>query len=281
MEMKTKQDYRGKEVEITFDSISEVNKFFDDYSDVAQTSHAMVFEKSHFCSESWDSARDKFTNGWKNGVQGIEKIKAEILRRVDSIDVDSFDIHYDVVGQFIDMGRVMVGDPESFGEITLMPQPKESIHIAVAASYAASIHQDVIYNRGAAICAIVEKLRRRYHVTIDLVRFVDYETNFYGFRTLKTVIHIDTTNEFSRDTLAFCLANAAYNRRIMFRVNEIVFNQSDCSTYGCSKDTKQEPGTLYFPVIKDNHGPYRSVETSIREVERILEMYNVKEDKGE
>lgn len=269
----TRTEKNPKDITIVFDGVTDVLEYI---KHVDAENHSVNYRDTYFCKFSWETAIELFRNGWKDGVNEIQNIQDKIESKLESSEQKSkFDVDYDVAGDFIDMGRVMTGEPECFGFVA--PQQKETIKIQVNITYNANIEQDTVYRRGAAITTVIEKLRERYHVVIEFIERANYSGN-YETEFFTTILRVDTTNDFSRDTVAFCTANSAYLRRIGFAINEVALGYKSCGGYGHTEDIKPDANALYFPAIMTNNGPWATTETTTREINRILADFDKKQN---
>jgi hypothetical protein len=268
-----KTERTSKRVTVVFDSAHE---FLDYVSSSLTSSYAATRECGDFVSTTYAEALELFRSGWSDGVKELDTIKAEIQRRLDTCDVLAYDIDYQVIGDFIDMGRVLTGEPECFGSINLTPQPKESVTVQISANYLSSVTQAQVFNRGAAICALVESLRQKYHVYLEFVCLSSYiSTPKRGAVDCNIVIRTDTTNEFSRDMLAFCMANAGFFRRLVFVAMENALNYPELGGYGTTSDLPEsERKGLYIPALKSHERCWNSVESATEKIKSILREYN-------
>jgi len=272
--MEIKEIEQGK-FEIEFENFMEVAEYCDNDGN----SHSCTYTRSDFCRDSFDEAVKMLTSGWKDGVKEIDKLSTRITRTIPTKDDFAYEIEHDVVGDYIDMGRYMTGEPECFGRIDILPLPKETINILVNMAVAWHIKQDIIYNRGAAITTLIEKLRRRYHVTLQFMHYAErsYGANPNNVKSIKMIFNMDLDNEFSRDLIAFYSANSAFVRRIAFRIMEKITKQQECGGYGTCVPYKDIPkDTIYFRemIRETTDGIFNTTENAARYVERVLERYS-------
>jgi hypothetical protein len=217
------------------------------------------------CIYTWEQAIEMLRFGWKEGAERITEIANSFSGKLDVVEEKAFEIEYDVVGDYIDMGRFMSGEPECFGRIDIVEREKQSITVKVSASFAAHVKSSTIERRGAAILSLIEKLRRNNHVKL----IIENKTYFNMYNKELTIqCHIDTHNEFSRDQLAFYLANSAFLRRILWNVKETVFDTNKASDYGSPRDG--EEGNFYFNSLTSNNYPWSNNSDATEYIEKLL-----------
>jgi hypothetical protein len=258
---------------LTFDGVYDLIEWLDGNT----RGKGPGFHHSHdsydpsFCKETYDEARAMLSSGWTKGTEAMERMSNAIADiATDTTDIFSHDVNFDVTGDFIDMGRVMAGEPETFGHFELTPKPQESIDVVINVSYSCAVDQSTVYNRGAAITALVEQLRKRYHVNL---RFIHVATSIQEVLDRFTLeVKVNTENEFSRDMLAFLTANASYLRKIIFKATEIICDRESCGGYGRAEDYRDnKENVVYFPCMVRNEDHFSTIEKAANYVKGILE----------
>jgi len=217
-----------------------------------------------FCSYSWRDVFRWFQTGWAEGVKEMSFRTDAIHRAIG--EENGYSIEYDVTGDYIDVGQFIEGVPECFGQVTTQEMPREEVRIMVATMGHCGIHQDQFYNKGAAITALIDQLKRTHFVTLDLV----CDASGICGHKLEVTFHIDMKNDYSRDLIAFCLANSGFLRRIWFAIAERTFNCSECGAYGTPADReKRDKNVIYFGKIERNE--WTSIEDATRRVQASLD----------
>lgn len=265
---------KANEYFVQFDSLNDYADYLRNY--LRPNSHvAQRACEPGFSEYTYKQAFEMLVKGWTDGVKKIDAIKDEINARTNEEIEKTVSIDFDVTGEFIDMGRVMTGEPECFGQITLSENTKETVTIRVISSMPCNVDVKSIYNRGAVIMSVIEKLREKYHVVIEIMQ------NIKGLRdrndrscSLTGSILIDTERDFSRDGLAFCVANASFNRRLEFAVTESALGVDSCAAEGYGYPEENHPkgkNVLYFGTAR-NEG-YRTIADSVETTKKVLADY--------
>jgi len=229
-----------------------------------------------FCNYTWTEATRYLRSGWTEGIARVDEISTSLKSTITE-DAETYNIQYDVTGDYIDMGRYMTGEPECFGSVTTEPMPMENLNITIDTCFSASVRQDCIYNRGAAITTIVDELQKKYFITLKLVARLGANERMLtnGKKDpLEIVFNIDMKNEYSRDLLAFYTANSAFFRRICFAIMEIYFNRSSLGSYGHVDALPRNENEVIFPAgSSEVNKKYQDKETTLREIKRVLKEY--------
>lgn len=138
-----------------FDSIEEFIAFGSKTKD-----HA---EYGSFAGEvaSWEELEDMAYNGWKTGAERAERLRLEIVDRIESFGLEGLDAveSYDVSGAFVDVGAFCEGEPECMVEYEEQLMPRQRVaRIFVQINYLGNVSCAEAERRGVAIAAIVDAL---------------------------------------------------------------------------------------------------------------------------
>ena len=252
-------------------------ELFDFIKDTPENNLSKRYNKKPgFCDYSWNESVESLINGWREGTQEIQKIASQI-QSAEGIYMGGHGIDYDVTGDFIDMGSYLVGEPECMGRIVPREIIKDEVHILVSTSFSECVHTDIIKTRGAAITALIEKLMESYEVKLS---FGFGSRGHYDGRNIEATLNIDLQNEFSRDIISFCAAHPGYLRRCLFAVMEKDAKTNHCGSYGISNECEVKQAELkkagikhyYFGKVTRNVDEWRSPESALAEVNRIVEL---------
>lgn len=236
--------------------------------------HSINNYDTGFVEASWKEMLDMAERGWEDGVKEIEA-------RIEKVAISTgtgvgFDIERGLSGDFFDVGLVLTGEPECWLSVTQTETPKEEVHLIVNNTYSGAINQNTVYNRGAVIVNMIDRLRREYFVKLTIV---DRSTALYGycrgdlrFDMMTISCEIDTQNHYSRSYIAWMLASSSCLRRAYFAVLEHFAENNNCDGYGRPADLPDDKteGTVYFPSIKSNQ-PFDTIEHAIETVETIVD----------
>jgi len=262
---------RGGYAKLEFESCQDIMRYLDKHTFPESTSHK--FQSNSFCDYSWDESMEFLRAGWTEGVAHVDSISKELKSTMND-GGQTYNIEYDVTGDYIDMGQYVTGEPECFGNVTCEPMPMECLDILIDTCFSSSVNQDAIYNRGAAITTIIDELQKSYFVNVTIAAKVGANSKMTS--GLEIVFNIDMKNEYSRDLVAFYTANSAFFRRICFAIMEIYFNKETLGGYGNVKPLPKKDGQILFPAgSSEVNSKYLGKETTVKEIERVLSQYQM------
>lgn len=252
----------GKNIYMSFDSVSEVLEYIQDTP--AENVSRNPNRSLNSCPYPWETTLRLFREGWAEGVRDVAFNADKINARID--EAAGVGIEYDVTGDYIDVGSYLEGVPECFGKMVTAEGPKEEIEIVVSAVCHSGIHERSIRNRGAAIAALVDQLRRTHFVKLSfIIKSVGIKRH-----DITTVFNVNMENEYSRDLVAFMAANACYLRRIWFAIAEKVLQKSSCGVYGSVGNITVDEGKIYFPSLASNQ-EWDTLEKATNKVQEFLD----------
>jgi hypothetical protein len=197
--------------------------------------------------------------GWSEGLARIASLASVIYTQVNE-QVLRDELAYDVVGDAWDMGRVLTGEPECAmrweqAEVPITATGKV-VRIVVNASASWQVSTEVLFTRGAAICALVDALEnagRRCEVTVATATTGRESAHHMEVRVL--VKH--AADALQPEALAFTLCHASMLRRLMFSVKECsskavlkAFNIRVGGSYGSPAEVRGDRGDLYLPAAQ-------------------------------
>jgi len=147
--------------------------------------------------------------GWAEGRQRIASLSAAVYEKVGERILRP-ELTYDVCGDAWDMGRVLSGEPECAmrwqeTEVPVAASGKV-VRIVVNGTASWSVTREVLFTRGAAICALVDALEasgRRCEVTVATCITAS------ASRLTTRIITKAAGDALQPETLAFALAHAS------------------------------------------------------------------------
>jgi hypothetical protein len=245
---------------------------FEDSTELYEFISARGYDNNHshlpmsnsFCKYSWNEALEFLNTGWKEGVTDID-VRVNEIESAHTKEAPT--VQYDVEGNWIDIGAYLSGEPECMGNMIMAPAPKQTVTICVNCTASAYVQQEHIFNRGAAITAIIDQLLDKYFVDLQFT----FDTSYRGGTHM--IFKVDTKNMYSRELVAFYSANSAFLRRVFFMVCEQLNKEADCGSYGQPWQTHQSHTfDVYFPCINAaSDKSWESKESTKINVERILQ----------
>ena len=204
---------------------------------------------------TWDEAKKQAKSVWQEGLDKIEKIRAQISPIITKQVLRPRPINA-MYGYSVDVGSYLSNDPECFfsQEYEQRNYPGRIFKLVVSISFSSEITPETIIQRGAMVCALVDAIEYAGH-RVEVVCnwavcgdshnrvYSDYKWWFEVFTTIKK-----TNQSLDMSDLAFCLAHPAMLRRFMFSVAELNGWSDNVSNYGYPAEAT-EKGDLYIREI--------------------------------
>jgi hypothetical protein len=264
------EDSDSKNKRLAFGSLSELLQYLKKNDEMF---HGESYSRTGHRGESWSGASYEDASrmleaGWPEGSAKIDLRIGNIARMREAEEHPEY--QHEVQGEFLDVGHYLSGQPDCFMTTVPVSFDRQEVNVAVNTFYSASVSPEKIMNRGAVIMTVIDELRREYAVNVKIMLVssgLPQSSNLY------MTLNMDTSTDYSRDLICFCVAHPAWFRRIMFGFEEIVYkNDSLVSwSYGFPLDITPDENTVYFPCLqsREEH-KYSSIESSTAEVQRIL-----------
>jgi hypothetical protein len=170
---------------------------------------------------SFEAALKVAREGWPEGVEKVQQIRATIGSAVQSLASSRAEsIGYDVFGEYVDVGRFLCGEPECFGvRVSDDSNSKRVVRINVNLGVSGSVSHEAIFARGAVVIA-----------AIDVIESAGVRVEVYGVHgSLKcdkkklheTHVLLKTASQpLDIDRLVFALCHPSSVRRLSFSVFE-------------------------------------------------------------
>lgn len=178
-------------------------------------------KKSWSGTDSFEEALDLCERGWQEGLNRVEELSVRLSEQiVKTLYVP--EVHFDVVGDQLDMGRFVNDEPEDF--MTLVPAEIELepriLHIVVNTFLSAGVSKEALFHKGSAICALTEALERHgKRVILDTV----CAASGYGGGYSRTWVRVkDADGPVQLANLVFLLAHVSTFRRLIFGTWELL-----------------------------------------------------------
>lgn len=170
---------------------------------------------SFYGTTTWEEAVALAEDGWSEGREMV----GQILTNIEAAqhDVSRPICHWDVTGDFVDVGAYVSGEPECMVSWQAQPESKRIARILVNLSASGSVSCETLRWRGATVLALIDRLENadvRCEVDIGLCNKEDgkYWTICANVKRADEPLHIDR--------LAFHLAHPSSLRRIMWSFAE-------------------------------------------------------------
>lgn len=122
-----------------------------------------VGRASHFGSYTFDQAVALAKTGWAEGAARVSDIRSSLDRYVEASKVQACQqFAWDVVGDFVDVGRVLSGEPEACGSYSQCETGRfgsqRVVRLYANLGVSAGVKAEAIFARGAVVLAAVDIL---------------------------------------------------------------------------------------------------------------------------
>jgi hypothetical protein len=207
---------------------------------------------------TWEQAKQMARNGWREGMQEIDKYRAKIVPIVTEKVLRLKQI-YSVAGYNVDVGSFMANEPECFlsREYEERNYPGQIYKIVASISFSAAITPETIIQRGAMICALIDAIEFAGHraevicnVALAVEDSSEYRQGKYkenGWLEVSVTLK-KVSQPLEMSDLAFCLSHPAMLRQIMFSVAELEGWSDFIYNYGYPAEASDQ-GDIYVKEI--------------------------------
>jgi len=144
------------------------------------------------------------------------------------------DIEYDVTGDYIDVGRVLEGVPEHFGQLHNGNPRNRRVRLIVNVGHLHYVNAPDILHRSERIIRLVDMLESA-HIRTEII-------GVYSSDNSHTEITVKRFDESLVIEDVAVVTHPEFPRRIMFRISEY----SDTLSYGYGQSTHLNNGVDYF-----------------------------------
>ncbi len=242
-EVKTKKQNKNKQVSLAFNSRQEILEYI---ADIPVNNYSHSYIKPASCKFSWNDSINFLREGWSEGIKEVD-IKVKEIEGM--IDTNTIQYDYDVTGDYIDIGSYLQGVPECFLTSSNSEKQKAGIKIGVNLGFHFGITQESIYNFGAAILSLIDKLYQSHY--IDLTFYIGSKNCMK--HNIDIAYHVSTEQGYDRDYIAFILCNPAFLRRIAFAILEKVTGNDNCDGYGQAMTLDNiKSNDIWIPKLDNN-----------------------------
>lgn len=244
-----------------FDDVQELLEFsdkkHDEYCEANPHFHPSHKEGSRdgFYGGTYAEAIKMNSLGWSKGAQRVTSLRADLDSAVETaVSENSAAIQYDAEGEWVDIGRLAVDDPECCGYFALQGSTggTKVVKIIANVSVSGSVSHETMFCRGAAVVAatdILESCGYRVQVVVAM-----------GLRKGSVQLDVQTTikeatQPLDIDRMSYTLCHPIFFRRIMFKVMESEgFMPSNCLPYPVKAD---EDDSIVLPELCSATTPTR------------------------
>lgn len=194
---------------------------------------------------SWEEAKRLATFGWFDGLEKMKTISVE-LSEIVATKIERHHPEYAFAGHIVDVGMFLSNSPEYFivKDPIIREQDDKILTLVCSVSFSAQISSDVIIQRGAMICALVDALEMSGYRCEIIINDVSISRG----RLEIDVMLKKAQQSLNLAELAFCLGHPAMLRRFMFSTAELVGWADYSFGYGNPAEAT-EKGDLYIHEI--------------------------------
>jgi hypothetical protein len=207
---------------------------------------------------TWEEAKRMALSGWGDIIPEIEKYRAVITPIITDKVLRPRQV-YAVAGYSVDVGSFLANDPECFinREYEERNYPGKVFKIVCSVSHSSGISKNVIINRGAIICALIDAIEYAGHrvevVCNNASAAYNDENSLKGQQKEDgwfevSVLIKKATQPLDMSDLAYCLAHPSMLRRIMFSAAEIEGWSDVSREYGYPAEATDK-GDLYVKEL--------------------------------
>jgi hypothetical protein len=244
--------------ELCFDDLNKFWQFAMQDSNARRTDSRENHDLQNMGGLTWEQARRLAINGWRDGMNEIEKYRAKILPIIAEKVLRPKQV-YAMAGYSVDVGSFLANEPECFitRELEERNYPGRIFKIVCSISFSWGIKPETIIQRGAMICALIDAIEYAGHraevICNDAMSVGSNDADRQGKRKengwLEFAVTVKkSTQPLEMSDLAFCLAHPSMLRRIMFSAAEIVGWSDFAHAYGYPAEATDK-GDIYIREV--------------------------------
>ena len=157
-----------KNLEFNFNNISEFRRYLDKNSEKPSINNTLT-RGNWTGTEDWEEFEDYLDNGNPNITADVRKHTRYYIDKFEDMFATSTSYQFDVVGEFFDIGAVMVGEPESWIKQIEVKDDK-FIELTIQGTYPDGTNLKMVQENGSKVLAISKVLEQQgYLVRINMV----------------------------------------------------------------------------------------------------------------
>jgi len=155
-------------MEMTFNNVSEFKRYLDKNKNKPSVNDVLTTTDSFYGTESWEEFEDYLAHGNKDITADIKKHSQYYINKFEELYSEASNYEFDVVGEFFDIGAVMMGEPEAWiKEIKVVDE--KFIELKIQGSYSHKADLDLVRKNGSKVLAIATVLEQQgFLVRIDI-----------------------------------------------------------------------------------------------------------------
>jgi hypothetical protein len=206
-----------------FDSF---DAFIEDVKQVpAKNSSRDLGRDEFFGTANFEAAVALASTGWQEGAEKVGKIRGELDWLVEASKVAATQqFAWDVTGDFVDVGRVLSGEPESCGSYAnddvARSGSQRVVRLYCNLGVSASVTHDAIFARGACVLAAVDVLETLgVRVELWAAKATEKRANASKIHQVEVLVK-SAGQAVDVDRLAFILCHPSCLRRLFWSHQE-------------------------------------------------------------
>jgi hypothetical protein len=212
-------------------------------------------------TKTFGEAVELANNGWPKGAERALQTRAVVERIVGFQSGRSQKWDYELVGDVVDIGRYLTGEPEHWlTEDTGDAHQGRVVKIVANVSISCGVSVESIFRRGACIATAVDAIEaagKRCEVWLAYGA-----KTFGGGLTVQFFVPVKLASQpLDQDRIAYAICHAASSRRLCFSIQAQLGAPASTT---CPSEVEVEEGTIYLPsgYWKDGY----NTDESIREL---------------
>ena len=215
-----------------FQNVSEFTRYLNSNMETVNTE---TLEKTGDWTgvDTWKGFEGYLETGNPEVTAKVRKHSKHYIDKFEDLFSESAAYQFDVVGEFFDIGAVMVGEPEAWIKEIIVKDDK-FIELKIQGTYSDGTDLEMVKENGAKVFAIATVLEQQgYLVRIDMVyRTRESDTKHYK-KVTEVTIKVKDYNQ-GLDYKKFgILLGVPFFRRGILRLLEIEYGNSLRLGYGC------------------------------------------------
>jgi hypothetical protein len=223
--------------------------------------------------------------GWPEGLRRVSSISAKINGAIGSyIPVE--ECVRDVVGEFVDVGAFLSGEPESMIRLETHTEDRKGgriIKIVYNTSASCGVAKEILMRRGAVACSLIDALGRiGFLAELVVSEYASSGDNLFGVE----IIVKRPEEPLNMDRVAFAVGHPSMLRRMMFSFEETlpreirgIFGFHPGSGYGSPADAPQDrQGDVYFEAMHGSDSNYKTEASAVQAAFDVLKSHGFIDD---
>jgi len=211
-----------------------------------------------------EEAVDLAYSGWPAGATRALETRAVVERIVGLTSGKSQQWGYELVGDVVDVGRYLTGEPECW----LTEQAGDShngrvVKIVANVSISAGVSVESVFRRGACVVTAVDAIEnagKRCEV------WLAYGASAFGGKESQFFVLLKTASQpLDQDRIAYALCHAATSRRLCFSIQAQLGTPANET---CPSEVAVDEGTIYLPsgLWTDGYNSDESIRGLVAEI---------------